>query len=484
MSLNFQTARRILAACIVAAIAATMVALASGKIAYEVTEGVSMLPLYHTGDLVIVEKDSYYQLGQIIAYEGGGNGHTTVLHRIVGGDASQGFIVKGDNNQSTDPTTPGVSQIIGKAIVHVPKVGRLIQNPLTRGLIALLLMGGLVILFGRNHTSTGQARPDLVRASVHGVGSKVMLAVDVTLIAALALSLILPGSRPAATGTPLTQTGSLAYHAIPGPSATYPSGRVDTGDPVFLRLVHALDISFGYRTTATDVSGSVHVDATVSSPTGWKTTLAVVQPTPLQGGTAAVDGRLDLHQIENVAAEVSKATGVSTDTLDLAVTASVNPAVAGIPAHQFEQKLSLQLGPLEATPSASQIVATKQGPAVTSTIPLTSIPLPPHANTKAASHPLRIALLVALLLALTITAILWPAKPEEEDSDLAELRAVDVSLPKLPRIQLESREALHEVAVRLNQPVLRDPDKWQAVVTRDLVYWASEASATPSSGPN
>ena len=74
-----------------------------GNAAYVLVSGKSMLPRYHTGDLVLVEKHSSYHVGQLIAYrvpKGDPMAGAEVIHRIIGGSATKGFIVKGDNRMA------------------------------------------------------------------------------------------------------------------------------------------------------------------------------------------------------------------------------------------------------------------------------------------------------------------------------------------------------------------------------------------------
>ena len=98
-------------------------AVLTGRVGYVVTNGISMEPLYHTGDLVVFARASSYHVGEIVAYHGDLDGHLVVLHRIVGGNGSSGFLMKGDNNHRLDPVHPTASQVIGRAILHIPKVG-------------------------------------------------------------------------------------------------------------------------------------------------------------------------------------------------------------------------------------------------------------------------------------------------------------------------------------------------------------------------
>src|SRR5579862_3566324 len=59
-----------------------------GPAGYVLVSGKSMLPRYHTGDLVLVERRSSYHVGELIAYhvpQGDPMAGAQVIHRIVGG---------------------------------------------------------------------------------------------------------------------------------------------------------------------------------------------------------------------------------------------------------------------------------------------------------------------------------------------------------------------------------------------------------------
>src|ERR1700712_109865 len=92
------------------------------RVSYVVTDGVSMNPVYHQGDLVFVVKADSYHVGQIAAYHGSSPG-LKVLHRIISGDDAIGFTFKGDNNESIDPLKPTADKLIGHAALLVPKGG-------------------------------------------------------------------------------------------------------------------------------------------------------------------------------------------------------------------------------------------------------------------------------------------------------------------------------------------------------------------------
>ena len=71
-----------------------------GSTNWVVTDGISMEPRFHAGDLVLVRAQSDYRVGQIVAYHNK-QLHTIVLHRIIGRAGSR-YIFKGDNNNFVD----------------------------------------------------------------------------------------------------------------------------------------------------------------------------------------------------------------------------------------------------------------------------------------------------------------------------------------------------------------------------------------------
>jgi signal peptidase len=94
-----------------------------GPAGYVLVSGHSMLPRYHTGDMVLVEKHSSYHVGEVIAYhvpKGDPMAGAQVIHRIIGGDARHGFIVKGDNRTAPDVWRPKPADIVGAKAMRFP----------------------------------------------------------------------------------------------------------------------------------------------------------------------------------------------------------------------------------------------------------------------------------------------------------------------------------------------------------------------------
>ncbi len=117
-----------------------------GPASYVLVSGHSMLPRYHTGDLVLVERQSSYHVGEVIAYhvpKGDPMAGAQVIHRIVGGDATHGFVVQGDNRTAPDVWRPTSEDIVGAKALRIPNavfVLQLLRSPLLLGLFAACLV--------------------------------------------------------------------------------------------------------------------------------------------------------------------------------------------------------------------------------------------------------------------------------------------------------------------------------------------------------
>ena len=113
-----------------------------GRAAYVLVSGKSMLPRYHTGDLVLVEKQPSYHVGQLIAYrvpKGDAMAGAQVIHRIVGGNAQHGFVVQGDNRSAPDVWRPKPGDIVGAKALRIPSAVLILQflrSPLFLALLA------------------------------------------------------------------------------------------------------------------------------------------------------------------------------------------------------------------------------------------------------------------------------------------------------------------------------------------------------------
>jgi signal peptidase len=108
-----------------------------------IVSGHSMEPTYYTGDLVLARCGAP-SVGDVIVYQPKDLGGARIIHRIVGGDPTTGWTMKGDNNPTVDPFNPGPSEVLGVARVYVPKVGlvaRSLTSPFVWGSLILLAVG-------------------------------------------------------------------------------------------------------------------------------------------------------------------------------------------------------------------------------------------------------------------------------------------------------------------------------------------------------
>jgi signal peptidase len=113
-----------------------------GPAGYVLVSGKSMEPLYHTGDLILVRRKQSYTIGDIIAYrvpQGDAMAGAQVIHRIIGGNATHGFVVQGDNRTGADVWRPKLTDIVGSASLKIPQavvVLQFLRSPLLLGLFA------------------------------------------------------------------------------------------------------------------------------------------------------------------------------------------------------------------------------------------------------------------------------------------------------------------------------------------------------------
>lgn len=110
----------------------------------------SMAPNINPGDIVITipVKDRLLQTGDVVTYQAkrfNGEGVGVFTHRIIGGDAASGFLVKGDSNPSPDIQRPKTNDILGLVVFRIPFLGHLITPRALAILIPTIIGLWLVI---------------------------------------------------------------------------------------------------------------------------------------------------------------------------------------------------------------------------------------------------------------------------------------------------------------------------------------------------
>ena len=91
-----------------------------GPANYIIIAGKSMEPTYHTGDFVFALKRASYDVGDVVSFRVKDN---IVIHRIIDGNAVEGFTIQGDNKAYPDIWHPTGDQILGSTLLHIPDFG-------------------------------------------------------------------------------------------------------------------------------------------------------------------------------------------------------------------------------------------------------------------------------------------------------------------------------------------------------------------------
>ncbi len=344
-----------------------------GTTTYVVTDGISMQPRFHSGDLALVHSEPNYRVGQIVAYHSHLL-HTVVLHRIIAIEGER-YVFKGDNNHFIDFEHPRRSQLIGSLWLHVPGAGadlRSLRSPfLIAGLIfvgALLLMGAAFVnrrrRRGRRRRAEAPAhRPALARPSLQAGGATPLaLAALILLVPVLTLAL-LAFTRPARTSQHArihyVQRGVLSYSASAPAGPTYPSGSVHTGEPLFTHVLSTVAFHYRYAfhtNAAHRVAGRASLQALLISTNGWQTTLPLSAAQPFRGDTVTVEGTLDLGAVNSLVHRVETTTSTTgTTTLTVIAHVQTRGSIGSVPVHAaFAASVPFQLGAgeLRTTPAA------------------------------------------------------------------------------------------------------------------------------------
>jgi signal peptidase I len=291
-----------------------------GSTSYVVTEGISMKPRFHAGDLVLVRSQDNYHVGEIVAYHSLVF-HTVVLHRIVARDGAR-YVFKGDNNNFLDFEHPTRSQLIGSLWLHVPGAGASLHSLRSPALIGILMAVGTLFFAGaaftrrrRRRRAAARDQPRPQRGSAEPVlGIAAIAAVPLLPFVALAA---LAFTRPATAPLPFTaayrQSGAFSYSADATPGPAYAGNRALTGEPLFTHVIHTVKFQFGYSFAAAaahSVTGTAALYATITSTSGWHTTVALSHPTRFHGDHALIAANLDLASLVSLIHSVEATTGV------------------------------------------------------------------------------------------------------------------------------------------------------------------------------
>ena len=193
-----------------------------------------------------------------------------------------------------------------------------------------------------------------VRSLLIGVAA---VAVACVLVAAYAKTR--PAAHTVTHKVRYTQQGHVTYHAIAPTGPVYPNGTLGTGDPIFLQLVHRVDIRASYR-FAVDaprrLRGTQQVFLQLNGPTGWTRQIALSPIRHFTGTAITTPATIDLRAVSALLDQVQKATGIPSvgASVGIVMKVHVTGTVAGQPVDEsFTPTAGFQLQPLELTPSGS-----------------------------------------------------------------------------------------------------------------------------------
>jgi signal peptidase I len=344
--------RRLMLMVVTTFLAGSMATLAwSGvthRVAYVVTNGVSMQPLYHAGDLVVLAKKDSYHVGDIVAYRAE---DIIVLHRIIDGH-SNAWITQGDNNESVDAPRPTTSDMLGRAVFHIPQGGtwlsRLLSPPVLSAIAFLLLIGtgktvrrqrrrrrGTVVKSASSPSPTGLLALSTPRLRL-AAGAIAFVGLFAGLLTVFVG--IKPTTKTVTVQPPTDQSLTFSYGATVPLTKAYDSTKVIAPDPVFRSVADTVDVTFAYR----GPPGQVEVDAELSIANGWHSTVSLLAKQPVDGAGDPETVKLDLDALAARAAAGAKATGSSGDIVNI----SVVPRVSTGTGQPFAPTLGLELTPL------------------------------------------------------------------------------------------------------------------------------------------
>ena len=462
-------------------------AVATDRVSYTVTHGISMNPVYYQGDLVVIVKSSEYQIGEIAEYRSPET-HEQVLHRIIGGGPVAGYVFKGDNNQSVDAFTPTGDQITGRAVFHVPHGGiwlKPLLSPTGLGMMGFLIVGGgAAAPRSRREVPRGRRKKKVKAMSSQGGPGGVAMAViravirlspplrlaagAVTLTAILAVALGIFGwinplyrVEPAVTGT--SQSMTYSYSAAVPRSAAYDGVTVLSPDPIFRKLTNKMTVRVHYQ----GPPGTLAVSAELASGTGWHTTIPMVTGKRFSTSSQDVTVPLDLNAFDRRAKDAAAATGLPAAQILI----TLNTRVTRTGLSDFSAPLKLTLAPLQLSmaDNAGALVVTNaaaQTPArtVVRKISIMGVSLMTAANARSWAVLLLIGAAAGTAVLLFVTRRGLPLRNRAEIERRFPQLLVHVepmtTSPGMPVVIVDNFPALAKLAVRYGQMVLtwRGPD--------------------------
>lgn len=490
---------------------------------YIIINGNSMEPGIHKGDLIVVQPEKQYQIGDAVAYWNAQMGRY-VFHRIVGIDLDR-YVFKGDNNHWTDAYKPTASELVGRQWIQIPKFGTIIEWIRQPLVIALIIggFGGLLMASffadakkkqsGKKNSSKDfltAAKEWFIRSeqrspqknlsipdkkpnsnlpkqgwNARDLNSTIEIsffALGLIGLAGLilgAFAFFNPLTRTETRNFPYTQQGVFTYQAS-APAGVYDSQAVNTGDPIFTKLTCKIDLGYQYLVNGTDLSevaGSHQLTAVLSEPTsGWTRTIPLETKQNFVGNQFSSQAVVDFCQMQSIAAAMEEQTGMTS----YSYTVSINPGVQvmgvvnnAVLSDSFVTPLTFQLDKVHAfvtKPSADtnplnpvQEGMLSQQVTVSNTLSILGLEIP----VQTARNVALIALGISLIGLLVLTALISRTSKRSKEmlvrmkygSTLVDV-APQTPVFNRPAVDVQDIDDLARLAERSNTVILHKAEGW------------------------
>lgn len=298
-----------------------------GSVDYVVTDGNSMEPMLHEGDLGVIRHAEDYEVGDVAAYTSPQLGRI-VLHRI---DAIENgrFIFKGDNNSWLDSERLQAKDMVGKLEVSIPRLGGVIGtlgSPVPAALTALAVAGLIGFVTDRKRRRD-EDELDLVAADRGGLLSiSNLVAVARPIMKGAAVAIVLLGAvvvsaftRSTTIGstvdTPYEHNGRFSYSAPTEKGSAIAGAALGNGTPIFFSLSDRMNVSFRYAFAADapfEVAGRGRLVTHLQSDTGWTDRIASTRWSSLDQGRGELSTTVDLAWLQDAVRRLRAETGVAT----------------------------------------------------------------------------------------------------------------------------------------------------------------------------
>jgi signal peptidase I len=469
-----------------------------GSTSYAVVFGSSMEPHLHRGDLVVLRRGTAYRRGDVVGYHSL-DLHRNVLHRIVGAHGGR-VVFKGDNNDFLDPERPKRDQLFGREWIVVPGAGAVLERLRTPRYAALAAALAVLLLVGAGpgggarrrrrrraqpRTETRAPAPSPTAPRPHrqarGPATRAVGTIACVGIAALAagaslgvVSLRQPAVRVVAEPDLYVQHGAFSWSAPTPRGAVYQAATLRPRDPVFLRLVHRLDVRFVYRVRSSypsSFAGSATLAAVLSDGNGWRHRFVLDEGRRLRDGRVELDGTLDLRRLTATVRQFEAQTSAHNPSYHVVLVPRVGllGVAGGHPVRRtFAPPLALDLDDVRlqiaSTPSGSNSLVRSAAAGGSHTEPVTLHLLGRQLGIRAARR-LALGTVAAGLAALLTAAALTLLRRRDDEVAAIQRRYAELLVTVAPRgrdrageRRVESIGALARIAERYDRLILHEED--------------------------